>query len=74
MQYGHDILCNSLLFENNVSCKFGFYLFDLEEATESVDIIEKTIKNNTRIVLRNLLLITVDSVSAFTLAQYWQEK
>ena len=42
-------------------------LVDLEEALENLDVIEKEMKNNTRIILQKFLITTVDSVSASAL-------
>ena len=45
----------------------GSDLVDLEEALENLDVIEKEMKNNTRIILQKFLITTVDSVSASAL-------
>jgi hypothetical protein len=45
----------------------GSDLVDLEEALENLDVIEKEMKNNTRIILQKFLITIVDSVSASAL-------
>ena len=45
----------------------GSDLVDLEEALENLDVIEKEMKNNTKIILQKFLITIVDSVSASAL-------
>ena len=45
----------------------GLDLVDLEKAIEYFDVIEKEMQNNTRIVLMDFLIRTVNSVSASAL-------